>query len=98
MWNRPWLPLFARGARIEAADQYPALDEVLAAWKEVSATLAKAMEGATAETMAMAAPEKSPSFDGKIGGMVSFLAYHETYHVGQLAYLRKWLGHGGAVG
>ena len=87
-----------RGAKIEAADQYPSLDEVLETWKDVSAVLAKAMEEATPEAMAMAAPEKSPSFDGKIGGMVSFLAYHETYHVGQLAYLRKWLGHEGAVG
>ena len=98
MWTKPWLPLFARGAKIETADRYPPLDEVLAAWKDVSTTLAKAMEEAPSEAMEAAAPEKSPSFDGKIGGMVSFLAYHETYHVGQLAYLRKWLGHAGAVG
>jgi uncharacterized damage-inducible protein DinB len=98
MWTRPWLELFARGAKVEAPEQYPSLDEVLTAWKDVSAALAKAMEEVPSEAMTAAAPEKSPSFDGKIGGMVSFLAYHETYHVGQLAFLRKWLGHEGAVG
>jgi hypothetical protein len=30
--------------------------------------------------------------------MVDFMAYHETYHVGQLAYLRAWLGKPGAMG
>jgi hypothetical protein len=26
------------------------------------------------------------------------MAYHETYHVGQAAYLRCWLGHKGLMG
>jgi hypothetical protein len=30
--------------------------------------------------------------------MVGFLAFHEAYHVGQAAYLRRWLGHDGPVG
>jgi len=29
---------------------------------------------------------------------VAFLAFHETYHVGQVSYLRKWLGYGQSVG
>jgi uncharacterized damage-inducible protein DinB len=48
--------------------------------------------------MAAAAPSPSPSFDGTVGGMVSFLAMHETYHVGQAVYLRRLLGHGRVVG
>jgi len=43
-------------------------------------------------------PGKLPSFDGKISGSVAFLAFHETYHVGQAAYLRTWLGHEGVAG
>jgi uncharacterized damage-inducible protein DinB len=48
--------------------------------------------------MAAPAPPPSPSFDGTIGGMVSFLAMHETYHVGQVVYLRRLLGHDRVVG
>ena len=27
-----------------------------------------------------------------------FMAFHETYHVGQTSYLRRWLGHEGVAG
>jgi hypothetical protein len=31
-------------------------------------------------------------------GAIVFLNYHETYHIGQMAYLRKWLGYSQLVG
>ena len=33
-----------------------------------------------------------PSIDGTVGGIVGFMAYHETYHFGQAAYISRWLG------
>jgi hypothetical protein len=95
-WDRPWLSLFARGAKPIDPAQYPAADEVLAAWGEVSEIMTVAMENATEELLNK--PTAPPSTDGKISGMVGFLSFHETYHVGQAAYLRCWLGHGGIVG
>jgi uncharacterized damage-inducible protein DinB len=91
-WTAPWLTHFERGSKPEDAAQYPSCDEVLAAWKELSASLPPALEAATAEAMAAAAPPPSPSFDGTVGGMVSFLAMHETYHVGQVVYVRHLVG------
>jgi hypothetical protein len=29
---------------------------------------------------------------------VAFLAFHEAYHMGQLGYVRKWLGHSALAG
>jgi uncharacterized damage-inducible protein DinB len=97
-WSRPWLSLFARGAKLVEPEQYPSLEEITLAWQDVSTCMTAAMEEASAEVLSAPAPEKSPSLDGKISGMVNFLAYHETYHVGQTAYLRTWLGHKGIVG
>ena len=97
-WSRPWLPLFARGAKLDASAGYPSPEEAALAWQEVSGRLAEAMEGATEETLSKPSPEGIPSADGKIGGLIGFLAYHETYHVGQVAYLRSWLGHTGVAG
>jgi hypothetical protein len=97
-WERPWLPFFARGAKLPTGAECPSPEEVVLGWQEVSAELTAALEGATAEILAGAAPEKSPSFDGKVSGMVTFLAFHEAYHVGQAAYLRRWMGHGRIVG
>jgi hypothetical protein len=95
-WDRPWFPLFARGAKPSAVEEYPAPDEVLAAWKEVTQSMTTAMEDATEELLEKSA--SPPSTDGKISGLVGFLSFHETYHVGQAAYLRCWLGRGGIVG
>ena len=97
-WSRPWLPLFARGAKLVEPGEYPSTDEIVLAWEDVKASLCTAMEGASVEALSAPGPEKVPSFDGKLSGLVSFLAFHETYHVGQAAYLRRWLGHGQAIG
>ena len=66
------------------------------AWAEVSAQLPAILANAPPELLA--APHDKPTFDGNTAGFVAFLAYHEAYHVGQVAYLRKWLGHGQLVG
>ena len=88
-WTAPWLQQFERGAKPTEAVKYPQADEILLAWEELSTIFPLALE---------AAPEPSPSFDGTIGGMVSFLAMHETYHVGQVVYVRRLLGHERVVG
>jgi hypothetical protein len=46
----------------------------------------------------LAKPHDKPTFDGKVGGFIAFLAFHEAYHAGQVSYLRKWLGHGQLTG
>ncbi|MGA3345052.1 MAG: DinB family protein [Terracidiphilus sp.] len=97
-YSQPWFPLFARGAKLDEAAVYPTPEEATAAWQEVSAQLATAMEGVSEDVLSKQGPPGIPSPDGKVSGVVNFLAHHETYHVGQTAYLRSWLGHGGIVG
>jgi hypothetical protein len=97
-WTRPWFPLFARGVKRDTAAAYPTPEEVTLALQEVSASLTAAMEAASDETLAKPSPERIPSADGKLSGVVNFLAHHETYHIGQVAYLRCWLGHEGVAG
>ena len=97
-WYTPWGSLFARGGTQVPPDQYPGVEEIRNAWNDVSARLSDALAVAPAEVLAQPAPEGRRSFDGKVGGVVAFLAYHESYHMGQVAYLRKWLGYGQTVG
>ncbi len=97
-WETSWSSLFTRGAKLAPQDQYPAIEEIRSAWDEVSTKLPASFTEATADLLAKPAPKSSPSFDGKISGLVAFLAFHETYHVGQVSYLRKWLGYGQSVG
>jgi uncharacterized damage-inducible protein DinB len=97
-WSTPWGSLFARGAKETAQDQYPSVEDIRKYWVEVSERLAAAVASAPADVLAKPAPKGTPSFDGKVGGLVAFLAFHETYHVGQVSYLKKWLGYGQTVG
>ena len=97
-WSAPWSSLFARGAKLASTDQYPGVEEIRKAWKDVSERLSASLAAVPAEVLTKPAPEGRPSFDRKVGGLVAFLAFHETYHVGQVGYLRKWLGYGQIVG
>ncbi len=97
-WSRPWLPLFARGAKRVDLSEYPVPEEVAAAWHDVKARLNVALEQISVETLSAPGPERVPSFDGKMSGLLSFFALHESYHVGQAAFLRCWLGRGQAAG
>jgi len=97
-WQTSWSALFTRGAKLATAEKYPAAEEVRNAWDDVSGKLLISLADAPADVLAKPAPKGPPSFDGKISGLVAFLAFHETYHVGQVSYLRKWLGYGQSVG
>ena len=97
-WSRPWLSLFARGKKRQEATLYPSAEEVMAAFEDLSGHVTETLENASEDTLKSEAPPKSPPGDGTLGGVINFLAFHETYHVGQIAYLRCWLGHEGPQG
>jgi hypothetical protein len=97
-WSKPWLPLFARGTKVLDTADYPTPEAAFETWNEVAAILPDILEQASDEVVSAPAPPRIPSADGKVSGVVAFLAVHETYHVGQAAYLRCWLGHPGAMG
>ena len=97
-WTRPWFPLFARGAKLVNDSEYPSSEEITSAWTEVVAIFVPALDQANSDVLAAPPPHKVPSMDGKVSGMIGFMAFHETYHVGQTSYLRRWLGHEGIAG
>lgn len=96
-WSLHWAKQFSRGAANGDATEHPPVEDVSKAWAEVSAELPKYLASAASSEL-LEKPHDKPTFDGKLGGFIAFLAFHETYHVGQLGYLRKWLGHSQLVG
>ena len=96
--NSEWASLFARGADRLADTAYPSTEEMLAAWQQVSDELANALQQPPADVLERDAPKGPPTFNGKVSGTVAFYAFHDTYHVGQISYLRKWLGYGKTIG
>ncbi len=98
-WSRPWFSLFARGVKLDDSGQYPSHDEATETWRESTGLLTRALEEISEDTLALPVTQPAPpTADGKNSGLVNFMAFHETYHVGQLVYIRSWLGHGRLMG
>ncbi len=97
-WSQPWLDLFGRGAKCEDGASYPSPGALMDAWREVSGMLAGALESVSENALAQPSTQGPPSPDGKVSGVVNFLATHETLHLGQISYVRGWLGHKGLMG
>ncbi len=97
-WSLPWLGMFARGAKCEDDAAYPSPAALLDGWREASGILDSALDAVSADALAQPSTNGPPTADGKVSGVVNFLAIHETYHIGQTSYLRAWLGHKGLMG
>jgi hypothetical protein len=98
-WTLPWMPLYARGTKCVESPEAPTAAALMEAWDETCGRLNTALESASEELLDTPAPQPGPpSADGKLCGTVNFMALHETYHVGQVAYLRSFLGHAGVMG
>ena len=89
----PWPELFRTGSRIVDANAYPDATAIAAKWRELTAELMQRLEALGPAGLAADAPPRIASPDGSLRGAVALMAFHEGYHVGQLGYLRKLLGH-----
>ena len=98
-WSTPWLGMFARGVKLDDSTAYPSPHALMDSWKEAGSLLCDALENASEEMLSQeAAPPSPPTTDGKISGIIRFLAWHETYHVGQISLVACMLGHKGLMG
>lgn len=78
------------GARsLEDIAEYPSVDEILGAWKQLVAKTGPVLDAVTTAKLAGDAPFAFPIDDDTVLGMLSFLVQHEAYHVGQLGMIRR---------
>jgi len=98
-WSESWLDLFARGVKPDAWSEYPSPDVMMDAWSRAGSLLNGALEGVSEELLRTpVTPPVPPTADGKVSGLIRFLSWHETYHMGQICYVRCLLGHKGMMG
>ena len=87
------LSRFLDAARsVEEVTELPPLGELLRSWREVSAALLARCAALTPEQLAAPAAQRYPIGDASVLGAVAFLTQHDSYHLGQLAALRRALG------
>lgn len=91
--QNPLSRYLADARTVDDIREWPTLAEIRQAWLAVSAHLTGVLRDL--DETALAAPEAArfPIGDGTRLGVLTFLAQHDAYHVGQLAFLRRQLGH-----
>lgn len=89
--KNPYEGMFENFKPFDAAHAYPALADIKSEWEKASALLTEAFAAVSEEQLAAESPLKSPIGDFTIGGTIAFLAQHESYDIGQMAFLKKYL-------
>lgn len=93
-----WEDVFQRGAKVGPDAGFPELDEIRREWTKASEKLVQRLAKLTDQEALAPSPAQFPVEENSMRATVGFLAWHESYHIGQMAYLRKWLGRPGLVG
>ncbi|MEP7109312.1 MAG: DinB family protein [Ferruginibacter sp.] len=88
--KNPFEGKFENFKAYDAADNYPSLETVKAEWKNAGSLLKDALQAVTEEHLESESFLKSPIGDFTNGGTIAFLAQHESYDIGQLAFLKKY--------
>lgn len=93
-----WGETFGRGAALQDTSGYPTREKIDEVSREVNRRLYTALGRLTDADVSKPASRAFTNAVQTLGDQVAFLAMHDTYHVGQLAYVRKALGLPGVVG
>jgi uncharacterized damage-inducible protein DinB len=77
---------------IDEIRSWATLDQVRAAWISISTHLLTVLESVDSEQLDQANAHRFPCDDATVLGMVTFLTQHDSYHIGQVGFVRRQLG------
>jgi len=93
-----WGDVFGRGAALQDTAGYPSREKITEVSREVNKRLYARLGAMTEIDVSRPATRAFTDAVQTVGDQVAFIVMHDTYHVGQLAYVRKALGLPGVVG
>jgi uncharacterized damage-inducible protein DinB len=77
---------------IDDITDWPSLDLVRAAWSDVSSVIDATLAESSREDLELPVDARFPGVERTRLGALTFLVQHDSYHLGQLALLRKPAG------
>ena len=92
-----WGDLFKRGAQRQDPGVYPSADTIKRTGADLTARLREKLRTISDDQLATPVQLKLPNVTN-LAQALAFFAFHEAYHVGQLGYVRKLLGHPSIAG
>lgn len=90
--ENPFASFLESAKTIDDVKTWPPLDDVRGAWKDVTGNLRERFKTLAPEDLAGKAAWDLPLDDQTDYGALVFMMQHESYHIGQLAILRKQAG------
>lgn len=91
--RNPYAELYGAGVGAKDGAAYPPLAELAAGWRQTAARLDAALHAVTDEQALRPATESYPTGDQTLRGQLAFIAWHESYHIGQIGILRTEMGY-----
>jgi uncharacterized damage-inducible protein DinB len=82
----------AEASSIDDIVEWPSLPEQRDWWRAVSRHLCDVVAARTPEELRRPNVHRFPLGDGSELGLITFLVQHDSYHVGQLGFLRRQIG------
>lgn len=90
----PWTDIFGKGSNETPDTWMPSLEDVLELWRSTGSRILELLADVTDEQLLAPPPVELPEAGNTTLGLVDYLLFHEAYHIGQIAHMRKALGHG----
>jgi uncharacterized damage-inducible protein DinB len=93
-----WTRTFQRGSILQERSGYPTREAIEQAWQGTHAAMRDAFGAIRVEQLG--APAKRSPVPGvqSVADLIAFCGFHEAYHVGQIGFIRKQLGHPSIAG
>jgi uncharacterized damage-inducible protein DinB len=88
----PLTPLLADARSIDDIRGWPPIQELRDAWHTISDHLASVLPALSDQELAETNVHRFPLGDSTRLGLITFLVQHDSYHVGQAAFLRRQIG------
>lgn len=90
--ENPVAAALATAGGIDEVSELPPVAELLEAWSAISDALEGALASTSGSALDAPAAQRYPVEDATLLGEIAFLAQHESYHLGQIAMLRRVVG------
>jgi uncharacterized damage-inducible protein DinB len=93
-----WGDVFRRGASEVDRQHYPMLPSIERVREDVIGRLRARLASVDDDQLSKPAPTSPAPTITTVRDLIAFLAMHEAYHVGQLGFIRKLMGHSAIAG
>lgn len=91
--ENPLRNILGNASSVEEVKEYPSLEEIRLYWKQTIPMLDSKLSIITDSDLSQQSKINFPIEGTDVLSAITFLTEHESYHIGQMAFLRKYLGY-----